>query len=148
MRKEKDVNLKTLIFVSIASCLIAAVAIPLLEISADVVPQPGLVITSPASNEVQITITNGVTWANYELYRQAILSDAASPWVLHMVGTLGQTNFSTNMGVATIGFFRAAVGLDWDGDGIPNSHDPQPSNGSISNMVITIDSPAANANVP
>ena len=90
---------------------------------------------------MQIVITNGVGTASYEIYRTPILDDLAYPWTLHLIGALGQTNFTADMGIDTIGFFKATAGLDWDGDGVPNWLDALPSNVAVSNLVITIDSP-------
>jgi hypothetical protein len=106
------------------------------------VPQPGITIALTNTNQLNITVTNGVSFANYELYRRTLL-DSLYPWTLHMIGGLGQTNFSTNTGIQTIGFFSVTVGLDWDQDGRPNATDPQPSNAGVSNLVITIDSPTS-----
>jgi hypothetical protein len=110
------------------------------------VPIPNLSIGLASSNQFQIQITNGVGYANYEIYRQWEL-DPNAQWILHMIGAQGQTNFSTNMGIFTMGFFRAAVGSDWDGDGIPNWLDAQPSSTNAGALTITIDSPTNNATI-
>jgi hypothetical protein len=105
------------------------------------VPQPVLKITPTGTNQFLITVTNGVTSTNYEIYRAQILSDPLDPWVLHMVGTNGQTNFVVDMGIEPTGWFRAAIGSDQDGDGIQDWIDGNPNDGSIGALSITIDSP-------
>lgn len=110
------------------------------------VPQPGLTISLTGGDQFQIQITNGVGYANYEIYRQWEL-DPNAQWILHMIGAQGQTNFSTNMGIFNTGFFQAAVGSDWDGDGVPNYQDAQPSSTNAGALTITIDSPANGTNI-
>ena len=106
------------------------------------VPQPVIAVGTTGTNQVMITITNGVSFANYELYRRTLL-DAAHPWVLNTVGAQGQTNFIADMGV-TLSFFKIGVGTDWDQDGIPNSTDGDPINASVGILGITIDNPTQN----
>jgi hypothetical protein len=76
---------------------------------------------------------------SYEIYFAPVLS---VPWVLATSGTMGQINFSLPRGMYNIGFYRAAEGSDWDGDGVPNYRDARPSDASIGLMIITIESPA------
>ena len=109
-------------------------------------PVPGLTISQISSNQIQIQITNGVGSANYEIYRQWEL-DTNAQWIPYMLGAQGQTNFSTNMGIFTMGFFRAAEGSDWDGDKIPNWLDAQPSSTNAGALTITIDSPTNYATI-
>jgi hypothetical protein len=109
---------------------------------------PGLTIALSSTNQVQIVITNGSSSVNYEIYRTAVLDDDANyPFILHLIGNQGQTSFVANFGIDTRGFFRAAVGSDWDGDGIPNFQDAQPSSTNAGVLTITIDSPANGANI-
>ena len=111
-------------------------------LSLPVVPQPGITVATTNTNQVVITITNGASFANYELYRRTLL-DAAHPWTLNIVGSQGQTNFIADMGVS-LSFFEIGVGSDWDQDGIPNSMDGDPTNPNVGVLGITIDSPAQN----
>ncbi len=106
------------------------------------VPPPGLTITPSGGNQYSIKITNGVSTANYELYRTIGLGDPLYPWTLHTIGALGQTNFAINSGIEYLGFFQAAVGLDWDGDGIQNWQDANPLDSTKGLLSITIISPA------
>lgn len=104
------------------------------------VPTPEIAVAITNSTQVAVTITNAVSYANYELYHRTLL-DPAYPWALFSVGSLGQSNFVADMGIENIGFYQVAVGSDWDGDGIPNSQDGDPSNASVGRLTITIDSP-------
>lgn len=101
---------------------------------------PGLSIKVLASNQFQLTVTNGAATNNYEIYRRVFL-DPLYPWALHLVGTNGQTNFTALMGIESLGFFEARLGSDSDGDGVPNSRDGDPFNAGIGILTITIDSP-------
>ena len=105
---------------------------------------PGLTISRLGTNQVQIVITNGSSTVNYEIYRTPLLDDEANyPFTLHLIGNQGQTSFVASFGIDTRGWFRAAVGSDWDGDGIPNYQDAQPSSTNAGTLFITIDSPVS-----
>ena len=45
------------------------------------------------------------------------------------------------MNYSEIGFMRAAIRSDWDGDGVQNYRDGNPSDASVGALTITIDSP-------
>jgi len=105
------------------------------------VPAPVLQATLVSSNQINVLITNGVSTANYELYWTPVLADPIYPWTLLSIGTLGQTNFGVLMNYSEIGFMRAAIGSDWDGDGVQNYRDGNPSDASVGALTITIDSP-------
>lgn len=109
-------------------------------------PAPGLTISLISSNEFQIRITNGVGYANYEIHWQLEL-DPYDQWIPYSMGLQGQTNFTTDMGIFTRGFFIAAIGSDWDGDGITNSYDAQPTSTNAGLLSITIDSPTNTHNI-
>src|SRR6266545_7254357 len=102
---------------------------------------PGLTMAQTSSNQVRIIITNGSSQVNYEIYRTPVLGDPAYPFLLSTNGTLGQTNFTINMGIDVFGCFRASIGSDWDGDGIKNWQDGNPSDANVGVLSITIDSP-------
>jgi hypothetical protein len=109
---------------------------------------PGLTISQTSSNQFQIKITNGNSSVNYELYRTLALGDPFYPFTFYTNGILGQTNFTIFMAASEFtGFFEAAIGSDWDGDGIPNYIDAQPNSTNAGVLVITIDSPTSGANV-
>jgi len=105
------------------------------------VPAPVLQATLVSTNQVNVLITNGVGTANYELYWTPVIADPIYPWTLLSIGTLGQTNFGVLMNYSEIGFIRAAIGSDWDGDGVQNYRDGNPSDASVGALTITIDSP-------
>jgi hypothetical protein len=106
------------------------------------VPQPGLTVALSSTNQLQIVITNGSSLVNYEIYRTPVLGDDLTyPFLLHIIGNQGQTSFVASFGIETRGWFRAAVGSDWDGDGILNYLDAQPSSTNVGILSITIDSP-------
>lgn len=107
---------------------------------------PGLTITRLGTNQVQLVITNGASAVNYEIYRTSVLGDDENyPFTLHLIGGLGQTSFVASFGIETRGYLRAAVGSDWDGDGIANYMDAQPSSTNSGPLTITIDSPTNGA---
>lgn len=105
------------------------------------VPQPVVRLTPLGSDEYKIAITNGVSFANYELYHTPVLADAAYPWTLAEIGTMGKTNFFYTNSILSENFFQVTVGLDWDGDGIDNWLDGDPSNTNTLTLDIFIDSP-------
>src|SRR5438552_18219618 len=89
-------------------------------------PQPVLTIAPTNSTQVLISITNAVASTNYEIYRTPILNDTNFPWELHIVGSVGQSNFTADVGIDWMGFFKAGIGSDWDLDWVPNSQDANP----------------------
>ncbi len=126
--------------IGLAALALVAMLAPVLNSIADDVPTPVIRISATNTNQVSILITNGVSFANYELYRRPML-DTNWGWYLHTIGTQGQTNFIADMGVESIGFFQIAVGNDWDGDGATNFLDADPGNASVGILSITIESP-------
>src|SRR4051812_7377874 len=120
---------------------VSAMAAFLRSVRGQSVPTPIITVGIVNTTNVQVIVTNGVSWANYELYHRIALDDPAYPWTLRMVGSQGQTNFTTNMGVATLSFFQIGVGTNWDGDASPNWQDGNPVDASVGALTITIDSP-------
>ncbi len=109
---------------------------------------PELTVARYGTNQVQIVITNGSSLVNYEVYRTPVLDDDFNyPFTLHLIGIQGQTNFVADFGIETRGYFRAAIGSDWDGDGVLNYQDAQPSSTNAGILLITIDSPANGSNI-
>jgi hypothetical protein len=125
----------------IAACLCAA-----LINSAKSDSLPGLSIKLVGSDQLQLTVTNGVGTTNYEIYHRLTL-ESTNDWVQRMVGSNGQFVFTTNMGIDLRGFFQARIGSDSDGDGVPNSIDGNPYNSAVGALTITIDSPTNGANL-
>jgi hypothetical protein len=120
--------------------LFVGIAIGALRVFADP-PPPVLTIANLGTNQYSITITNGVSTANYELYWTPVLASPIYPFTLAVIGTLGQTNFMVSMGTYQTGFFEVISGTDWDGDGVPNWQDANPSDPSIGILTVVIDSP-------
>jgi hypothetical protein len=126
----------------------AAGGISLLTVLAQSVPQPVLTITPLGTNQFQIGITNGVTYATYELYWRPVLTDSNYPWQVFWPGSVGQTNFGVDAGSWTSGFFKVSVGTDKDGDGVPDWMDADPNDSTIGALTITIDSPLNGSTFP
>jgi len=107
------------------------------------VPRPVLTIAPTGTNQFLITITNAESTVNYELYRTPVLGDPVNyPFTLHIIGAQGQSNFTVNMGSEPSGFVRAAIGSDWDGDGIENYRDADPFDPNVGELQVIIYSPA------
>ena len=104
-----------------------------------VVPQPGITVALTNVNQLSIAITNGVSYANYELYHRPSL-ELAYPWRLSQVGAQGQTNFIVGISY-DYEFLAVAAGSDWDQDGVPNSQDADPLNATIGALTVTINTP-------
>jgi hypothetical protein len=121
-----------------AGVMVFAVKRPL----AQSLPDPVLTIRRLNTNQVQLTIANGVSTANYQIHQRRFL-DPAYPWSPPLIGLQGQTNFTANIGSETMVFFGASPGLDWDQDGVPNGQDGNPISPNVGLLSITIDSPAA-----
>lgn len=135
-------NLKWLPFFGAVSCLTLCLTVLVVvgvDSMADEVPQPRLSITITNGTNY-IKVTNAVSFANYELWRRPSFS-SDDPWVLHMMGAQGQSNFAAAMGVFNQGYFFVGVGSDWDNDSVTNAMDADPSNPSIGILSITIDAP-------
>jgi hypothetical protein len=101
-------------------------------------PPPVLTIAPLGTNQFQITITNGTSSGNYELWWTPVLADPDYPWTAAAVGTPGQTNFTLNMTVFQTGFFRALL----DTNAIPLWELADPNNPGSGILNVWIDSPA------
>ncbi len=132
-------------WIAFAGAFSYGLVIVALTLTALAQPVPVLTIAPTGTNQFQILITNGVSYVNYELYRTPVLSDPNYPWTLHIIGSMGQSNFTADTGIYPIGFFKAAIGSDWDGDGILNFQDGDPSNPAIGVLSLTISSPTNGA---
>lgn len=131
----------------LALAIAFATVAPVVERATAQVPVPGLTVGMSGTN-LLLVITNGSSSANYEIERTPVLGDEAGfPWAWYTNGALGQTSFVAYFGIETRGYFRAAVGTDFDSDGIPNTVDGQPNNGAVGTLAITIDYPANGANI-
>jgi hypothetical protein len=111
---------------------------------------PQLAISQTGATELQITVTNAPTGAQYELQRIADLNDTLDPnfyWPTEVVGDVGQTNFVIEMGIFSSSYLRVLGCVDCDGDGTPNHQDGQPGSTNVGILSITIDSPLNGANI-
>lgn len=106
---------------------------------------PYLTIAPTGTNQVTVTIINGITNTIYEIYGVEFLTD--TNWALVAEGTAGQTNFVFPTDQMNTEFFQAVNGNDFDGDGIPNWEDARPFDPSVGLMTVTIESPANGSNV-
>lgn len=103
-------------------------------------PPFGLTVQVTNTTQLRITITNGVATTYYQIDRRQAF-DEMHPWIYSTSGVQGQTNFLLNMGVDSIGFFRATPCIDCDNDGWYNWEDADPLSSSIGQLTITIDAP-------
>ena len=115
--------------VSVSS--LAAIVVATITALADP-PAPGLSISMGASNQISVTITNGVTNANYQLYFTESLGPDAD-WLLFTNGFTGQTNFTIS-----------TVSLDLDSAFFIAANN---TNGTPFTLTITIEQPANGSNV-
>jgi hypothetical protein len=108
---------------------------------------PVLKIALTGTNQVTVTVTNGIATNLYELFYTPFLGSNAN-WQPLSDGIIGQTNFTFMIDQTQFGFFRALTGNDLDGDGIPNYKDARPLDPTVGIMTITIESPANGASIP
>ena len=102
---------------------------------------PVLTMAPTGTNQLSITITNGVSTGNYELYTTPVLGDTVNyPWTVATIGYQGQTNFIVPM-LYPNSFYRVVV----DTNAIPLWQAADPNNPSAGILTITIDSPTNNA---
>ena len=116
---------------------VAATVIVAVKVFADP-PPPVISIGSLGTNQVSITVTNGVSTANYDLYWTPLLGNPNYPWTAAAIGSTGQTNFLLDMGDISSGFFRVLLE---DTNGIPPWKAADPNNPSLGVLAVTIDSP-------
>jgi hypothetical protein len=102
---------------------------------------PFLTVTQTGTNQLLITITNGVSAATYDLYTTPVLDNSSYPWTAAVIGTNGQTNFTVSAGPFQAGFYRAVL----DTNGIPIWQAADPNNPSAGILAVFIDSPTNGA---
>lgn len=99
---------------------------------------PVLTIVPTGTNQLLITITNGTSTVNYELWTTPVLGDSVdSPWTTVAAGT-GLTNFTVTIGPYPVGFYRAIL----DTNSIPLWKLADPNNPSAGVLNVWIDNPA------
>jgi hypothetical protein len=121
----------------------AVIAVSILTVLAQSVPQPVLSIHSLGTNQFEIGITNGVTNALYELYWRPVLEDANNPWTMLTTNQPGETSFQVDGGDYSMVFFQVAVGTNYNG--IWDYQWANPNDTSLGALSITIDSPTNGA---
>ncbi len=97
-----------------------------------------------AGTNVHLTLWGGQTNQSYNILYTPVLP--ANNWMTIAIGSMGQTNFVVPM-FGDTAFYRAEIGNDWDGDGIPNWMDAQPSNRNVGALRVTIDWPVTGTQV-
>lgn len=110
--------------------------------AAQSVPLPILSIAPTNSNQLSITVTNGVSYANYVLYNQHVLGGS---WVYVTNPVPGVTNFVVNPGPYFQGFYMVTGSTNWNNNGIPNWDYADPTNPGIGVLTVSIVSPAQGA---
>ena len=132
---------RKLIILSTRSLLVAGISLFLATAWAQSIPQPVLAITARTTNQMVITVTNGVNYASYDLYTTPLL--ASPDWTVLTLGTPGQTNFPVLFGPYLTGFYL--VGFD------TNSVQPwdaaNPTNPAAGVLAVFIDSPTNGASL-
>jgi hypothetical protein len=73
---------------------------------------PVLSVAQTATNQVTITIVNGMTNGLYQIYYREFLTTNYE-WTFFTNGTTGQTTFTANMGDTVSGFFEAAYNTNF-----------------------------------
>jgi hypothetical protein len=100
---------------------------------------PVLTVVPTGTNMLSITITNGISTGNYELWTTPILGDSVDyPWTVAAVGTNNQTSFTLPIGPYSAGFYRAVL----DTNAIPLWETADPNNPAAGILTVVIDSPA------
>jgi hypothetical protein len=126
-----------------ASAILGVAATVIVAVKVFAAPPPPVIsIGSLGTNQVSITITNGVSTANYDLYWTPLLGNPNYPWTAAAIGSTGQTNFLLDMGDISSGFFRVLLE---DTNGIPPWKAADPNNPGLGVLAITIDSPTNNS---
>ena len=104
---------------------------------------PGLLyLLTPiiVGTNVHLTLWGAQTNQSYDILYSPVLP--ANNWLTLAIGSMGQTNFTVPM-LGDTAFYRAEIGDDWDGDGIPNWMDARPSDPNIGALTVTVDFPAS-----
>ena len=91
-----------------------------------------------------LTLANCDTNIGYDIYYAPAI-ETNMTWSVLATGHIGQTTFTVPM-LGWQGFYRGAIGGDWDGDGIPNLMDADPRSTNVGALYITIESPINGTN--
>jgi len=107
---------------------------------AQTVPAPVLTVAATNTNQLLITVTNGVSYGNYILYNQHVLG--SSNWTFITNPVPGVTNFLVNMGPYFYGYYMVTGSTNWNNNGIPNWDYADPNNPGLGVLTVTIVSPS------
>jgi len=119
---------------------ILAVLIITLIAKSQTVPPPVISLVLTNTNQLFITVTNGVSYGNYSLYNQHVLGGPT--WTLITNAVPGVTNFVVGMGPYFQGFYQVTGSTNWNNNGIPNWDYADPNNPGLGVLTVTIVSPA------
>jgi len=126
----------------LGSCVAIAIAFLIVfKVFADP-PQPVVSIQSIGTNVFSISVTNGVSTANYDLYWTPILANSDYPWMVAAIGNTGQTNFLMDMNPYSTAFFRVLLETT---NSIPPWKAADPNNPNAGVLAVSIDSPTNTA---
>jgi hypothetical protein len=134
--KRIETHWKAAAGVFVAAAMVMATVLTAISQSVPVVS-----IAPAGTNTFNITITNGMAGANYEVWWTPALANPDYPWTTLAVGTPGQTNFNLNMGIYQSGFFEGVL----DTNAIPLWEAANPTNSSLGVLTVLIDSPTNGA---
>ena len=98
---------------------------------------PVLTVAPTGTNQILISITNGVSTASYELWWTPMLANPAYPWTTAAVGTTGQTNFTLSTAIYPAGFYEVVQ----DTNSIPLWQGADPHNQAAGILNVWIDNP-------
>lgn len=115
-------------FVGPFACGLALAALAWACISAWGQTLPGLSIAVTGTNEVSLTVTNGVGSTQYQIYYAESLNNP--DWLLWTNGTIGQTNFTVDVSDFDIIFFKAVNNTNF-APPVINVVIQSPANGSV-----------------
>lgn len=99
---------------------------------------PFLTIAPTGTNQLSVTIINGVSATDYDLQWTPVLGNPDYPWTFAGIGTPGQTNFTVSMALYQTGFYRAVI----DTNSVPLWEAADPNNPGAGILAVFIDSPA------
>ena len=124
--------------IGICVCGLVVVAAALTALSQTA---PVLTIAPTGTNQLLISVTNGVSTNNYDLYWTPVLGSPNYPWTVAAVGYTGQTNFTVGTSGSQTGFYMVWV----DDNAIPLWEAADPNNQSAGILTVFIDSPTNGA---
>ena len=122
----------------LAGTILAVLIITLIAKSQNV-PPPVISLVLTNTNQLSITVTNGVAYGNYSLYNEHVLG---GPKTLVTNAVPGVTNFIVGMGPYFQGFYQVTGSTNWNNNGIPNWDYADPNNPGLGVLTVTIVSPS------